>query len=172
MQAPPPPKKKGHGKGKHEMLTFGNLTRMHMSPIDSYYDDEATSSSSGVAMVNVGYFVSDHDEVGGGPTLMLTSSGYGTDTIWGLTGFYRHIFDAKPNSSWYPYVEGDFLTMKYPDHYDIDQRDTTFVLAGGGVKNYISQSLALDMKVLFGVNVGSNYRVTVVSSLVGFTYLF
>jgi hypothetical protein len=127
--------------GDKEILLFGNLTSTRF--------DGGGTSTFGLIFINVGVFLTDKFEVGGGPNISVTGGGFsgGTDATVGINGFVRQAFGSNPKVQ--PYV-GAEISMADLNPSQGSAADLAFVSAIGGVKNFISEKAALDLKGSFG----------------------
>jgi hypothetical protein len=145
-------------KGDSEVLLFGFV---FMNPKD------AGNTASGNFTFNYGAFFTDHAEVGGGPSISVSSGATGgVDATMGVNFFYRQHFGAARTQ---PYVGGEVFVQ------DVQDSDTTYLDAIFGVKNYLSEHSALDFKVAYGTSattptLGERQQLLVFS--VGLTVLF
>jgi hypothetical protein len=148
-------------KGDKEILLFGQLMAIN---------SDGSTVSIGNIFANLGVFVTDTFEVGGGPTITIANAGGGTDTTLGLNGFVRLNF-ATGNPRLVPYVGGEvFIQDVNPDFGSAG--DTTFANAIGGVKNYFSENAALDIKGQFGFLLTDPGAVRMFGFTVGLTVIF
>ena len=73
-------------KGDKEVLLFGNL--------DTFFGGGGGVNGSGDAFLNIGKFISDQTEVGGGPDLLFSAGG-GFNVTVGANGFVRKYTERK-----------------------------------------------------------------------------
>ena len=150
--------------GDSEVLVFGNLT--------SSFGDKANSGSAvttGFVLLNYGKFTSDLMEIGGGPLFIISTSAGNTTTIVGANGFVRRYFKTQ-NPKVAPYFGGDVAVPDFnPSSGNVLDGLTT--QASFGVKNYVSEKAAIDMKGTFGILPKHASRITV-GFQVGLTVIF
>lgn len=143
-------------KGDKEVLVFGNLS--------TFFGGGGGVSGSGEAFLNLGKFTSDNTEVGGGPDLLFSAGG-GFNVTVGANGFIRKYVKKKdPKRQLYYGAEGSA--------FDFKNFSTTFFVAGiGGMKDYLSEKAALDVKGSFGLN-PIHPSLVIFQVTVGLTYVF
>jgi hypothetical protein len=124
-------------KGDKEVLIFGNVNTII----------GGGTNVSGTVFLNVGTFISDHTEVGGGPQLSLSAGGGGgVSATVGANGFLRRYLTRK-NPKIAPYYGAEASIQ------DFGNFGNSFFMAGiGGLKDYITEKAALDIKGLVGLN--------------------
>lgn len=125
-------------KGDTEALLFATIQSQRF---------EGGSNTFGLIFANIGKYLTDTWEVGGGPSISISSSGGDTDTTVGGNGFVRRSFIGS-NPKMVPYAG---LELSISDFSETG--DTMFGQLIGGVKNYISERAALDFKGFFGLSV-------------------
>jgi hypothetical protein len=143
-------------KGDKELLLFGNL--------DTFLGGGNGISGSGDAFLNIGKFISDQTEVGGGPDLLFSAGG-GFNVTVGANGFLRKYMKRKdPKVA--PYYGAEASAV------DFKNFSTTFFVSGiGGLKNYLSEKAALDVKGSVGLN-PIHPSLIIIQITVGLTYVF
>lgn len=158
--------------GDKEILTFANV----VSVIGSGF-----SSTSGNVFFNVGQFISDRMEVGGGPSITISRSsfdtGFGsgssteTDFGVGVNGFVRYYF-GEASATLKPYAGGELVVNKLNVGDDESFADQVFASGSAGVKNYLTENAAIDFKGSFGVNPSNPGELQLFLFTVGLTYIF
>jgi SH3 domain-containing protein len=165
-----------NGQGDKEVLAFANIS--------GFVGGEGGSSASGFIYFNYGKFLNARNEVGGGPSILLSSGG-GTSVNLGFNLFYRRYFQTK-EGKWHPYAGADLFVSDLspgtdvPDEFqgfgiEIEQPgvlDVTFFQLLGGAKNYITENLALDLKGTIGFALGDIGGQKIVQGTIGFSYVF
>ena len=164
-------------RGDNEVLVFGLVTS---------FLSESTTSTNGTINFNIGRFVTDRTQIGGGPTISISATTtperqvprlVGTrivfdtipgettvDATVGVSGFLRRYFSGGRVA---PYLGGEVFVS------DVESAgDTTFVNAIGGVKNYLSERAAIDFKGAFGFNTRDASAFQLLQFSVGLTVLF
>jgi hypothetical protein len=149
-------------KGDKEVLLFGNLFVI---------SGGGSTTTVGLIFANVGVFVTDTVEVGGGPTLTVAGGGGDTTTIVGVNGFLRKSF-AQANAKIAPYVGVETSIQDLAPDAGQSVADTTFINAIGGVKNYFTESAALDVKGNFGFLLSDPGALRIFGFTVGITVIF
>lgn len=153
-------------KGDTEVLIFGNLSSIHST---------GSTSTSGTFFLNGGKFTTDLLEIGGGPTVSISTSSVGktssTDFTLGGNAFVRRYFSSKNNPKIQPYLG---LELQVTDFAPEGQNftDAMFAQAIGGVKNYLSEKAAIDFKGSFGLSPKHPGDFQLFAFQVGLTYVF
>ena len=168
-------------KGDNEVLVFGFVT--------SFLSSDFTSTT-GTLNFSIGRFVNDRLQVGGGPTVSISSTSTPAqriptgidrngnvifttlaasttvDTTLGVNGFLRQYFGAS-GAKVAPYVGGELFIN------DISAAgDQAFANGLGGVKSYLSEKAAIDFKGAFGFLLSDPGAQRILQFSVGITYLF
>lgn len=151
-------------KGDNELLLFGNVS---MDPRNS-------DSASGFLALGSGRFLTDTFQLGIGATISITGGAGGTFNFetgqieengvsgtFGYNVFLRKYFGTAKVQ---PFVGAETFT------FDVqDSRNSTYLNILAGLKNYVSERTALDLKAAYGF--GSNDQQQVQVTL-GITFLF
>jgi len=111
---------------------------------------------SGITMLNLsgiyGYCYTDKIQFGGGPTLSIDHSEFGSTTTLGLTFFGKYYFTARnklvpyASAQWYQYD----IAPKEPAGFF----DFTFIQGGGGFKYFVNEYIAWDVSGNLGFSLG------------------
>ena len=151
--------------GDSEIQMFANFS-MPSNDVDG---------AQGTIFVNVGRFVSDVLQIGGGPNIGISKGqgdfnpvtgeieGGGIDARLGINAFVRRYFGVTRVQ---PYLGGEFFIP------DVADADFTYANAIGGVKNYVSDRAAIDFKGGYGFLLKDPGSAGLVSFQVGLTVLF
>ncbi len=162
--------------GDNEILTFGNVISILSTDF---------TSTTGQFTFNIGRFVSDHTQIGGGPTISISStttpasttasvvggrlvtttipSSTTVDASVGANGFLRQYFGSTKVQ---PYVGAEAFFQNFEDS------ESLFLNGIVGVKNYFSERAALDFKGAFGFNAKHAAEIQILQFSVGITVLF
>jgi hypothetical protein len=143
--------------GDRELLFNGSVNTILVSDF---------TSTSGQGLLNVGQFLSDRLEVGGGPSLFIFGGAGDTTVQFGANGFVRRFFPSS-NPQFAPFVGGEVYVQDFSE-----AGDTTFVNGVGGLKNYLSETTAIEMSGAFGFNPANPGDFKIIQFRVGMTYLF
>jgi hypothetical protein len=129
-------------KGDQEVILFGSLT----TNIQKDFSGGRTTSTNGNFFLNIGQYVTDALEVGGGPLISFQAvQGGGTSSDLGLNTFLRyHLGNSSARSK--PYVGAEYLVTSVKN----DVANSQYVQMLVGVKNYMSERAALDMAGAYG----------------------
>jgi hypothetical protein len=143
--------------GDSELLFNGSVNTILVSDF---------TSTSGQGLLNIGQFLSDRLEVGGGPSLFIFG-GFGDTTVqFGANGFVRRFFPTS-NPQVQPFVGAEVYVQDFSE-----ASDTMFVNGVGGLKNYLSERTAIEMSGAFGFNPSNPGDFKILQFRVGMTYLF
>jgi len=144
-------------KGDREVLIQGQ----EFSTVGS-----GSNINFGQGIFNIGVFISDLTEVGGGPSIQISGGGgSGVTTTVGFNGFGRRYFMIS-NPKVQPYVAAEIFEQ------DFSNASTSLFINGvGGIKDYLSQKTALDISGAYGFNT-NNSSTGLVQFKVGVTFLF
>lgn len=157
--------------GDKEILTFANVVSVMGSGFNS---------TSGNVFLNVGQFISDRMEVGGGPNITISRSsfdtGFGgssseTDFGFGVNGFVRYYF-GEASATLKPYAGGELIVNKLNVGDNESFADQVFASGSAGVKNYLTENAAIDFKGSFGLNPSNPGELQLFLFTVGLTYIF
>jgi hypothetical protein len=149
-------------KGDKEILLFGNLFVL---------SGGGSTQTVGIIFTNVGVFISDSLEVGGGPTITVAGGAGSTTTVVGVNGFVRKSF-VRSNPKIAPYVGAEISIQDLAPEAPQGIGDVTFINAIGGLKNYFSERAALDIKGNFGFLLTDPGLLKIFGFTVGLTVLF
>ena len=149
-------------KGDKEVLLFGNLFVL---------SGGGSTQTVGIIFTNIGVFVTDSLEVGGGPTITVSGGAGSTTAVVGVNGFLRKSF-AQSNAKIAPYVGAEVSIQDLAPEAPQGIGDVTFVNAIGGIKNYLSEKTALDLKGNFGFLITDPGALRIFGFTVGLTVLF
>lgn len=143
-------------KGDKEFLVFGNL--------NTFFGGGGGVSGSGEGFFNIGKFITDQEEIGGGPDLLFSAGG-GFNVTVGANGFFRKYLKRKdPKKA--PYIGAEASAV------DFKNFSTSFFVSGiAGFKDYLSEKAALDIKGSAGLN-PIHPSLVIVQVTVGLTYVF
>ncbi len=145
-------------KGDKEFLTFANF--------NSIVGGGSGANGNGTIFANVGKFFTDTQEVGGGPLFTISAgSGNGFSTTVGANGFYRFYLKTK-NPKVAPYFGGEGQVLDFSD-----TSNTFFVNGVVGLKDYLSQKAAIDIKGSVGFN-PTTPSIVLISVTAGLTFVF
>jgi hypothetical protein len=120
----------------------------------------------GQALLNLGLFVSDTFEVGGGPSVSVQGGAGNTSATIGANGFVRKYFTGKvPTRQFFVLAEA----------YDSDFSNFSnqlFINGGVGLKDYLNERAALEFRESFGFNPSNPSTFQLLQFTVGLTVLF
>jgi hypothetical protein len=145
-------------EGDNELLFNGSVSTFMQS---------GSKFTFGQGVVNIGHYMSDALQVGGGPSLFVSSGGFGSGTTVqvGANGFLRKYFNAsRPTMAPFVGVEGYAQDFK-------DFSNTLFVNGIAGVKNYLNERSAIEFSAGFGVNPSHPADLRILQFKVGLTVL-
>jgi hypothetical protein len=164
-------------KGDKEVLLFGNVTSIHSKGVEvpGFGTFGGGTNTFGNIFVNFGVYVTDAMEVGGGPQFSISSSGGGEDgsgvsTTTGANGFLRFNFGGGAKVAPYVGAEVNVQDFKAPEGGSVG--DNVFMAAIAGVKSYLSEKAALDMKGQFGFNASHPGDQQLFGFTIGLTFVF
>jgi hypothetical protein len=163
-------------KGDKEILLFGNVTSIHTKEIETPFGSFGGGTNTfGNIFVNFGVYVTNALEVGGGPQFSISSSGGGEDgsgvsTTTGANGFLRLNFGGGAKVAPYVGAEVNVQDFKAPENGSV--ADNVFIAAIAGVKSYLSEKAALDMKGQFGFNASAPGDQQLFGFTIGLTFVF
>jgi len=145
-------------QGDKEFLVFANF--------NSIVGGGNGANGNGTIFLNVGKFFTDTQEVGGGPLLTISAGGgNGFSTTVGANGFYRYYMKTK-NPKLSPYFGGEGSCLDFSDF-----SNQFFVNGIVGLKDYLSQKAAIDIKGAVGFN-PSTPSLVLISVTAGLTFVF
>jgi hypothetical protein len=159
-------------QGDSEVLIFGSVTTSIQKIPDFFTGDVIrTTTSSGNFFFNVGRFVTDRFQLGGGPSFNVSTSQGETSTDMGVNAFTRLYFGAT-QSKVKPYVGAEYsvVSLNVPEGQSIS--DFQYLNANFGVKNYFSERAAIDFLGAYGFNPSHASDLQQFTFRIGLTVLF
>jgi len=159
-------------KGDKEFQIFANVfttiqptTTIRIGTVTQTFGG---TSSTGLLFLNAGLFVTDRMEVGGGPTITISSDDPKFDT--GINLFFRDFFGAQ-SAMIKPYVGGQYQIRSFnTDNGSLS--DNQFLAVLFGVRDYLSAKVALDVNGSYGFNPINAGDLQLLTVQIGFTVLF
>jgi hypothetical protein len=152
--------------GDREFLVFANVFSF-ISP--------DTTSTTGILFFNVGQFMTDRFELGGGPNITISSSGgaFGSGTSFdlGVNAFGRYYF-GEQSATVKPYVGGEYQVTSLNPPEGASVADFQFLSGIGGVKSYLTEKTAIDFNASFGVRPNAAGDFQLLNFSVGLTHIF
>ncbi len=162
-------------KGGREILMFANVAAVHTGGSD---DVPGSTVALGQFFLNYGYFLSERNEIGGGPTVLLMNAGGETSGNLGLNAFYRRYLKPR-DRKWAPFVGADVYIQDLspgeegvPDELQQGVLDVTFLQVIAGAQSHLSDKLALDLRASLGLSVGNPSGGWIFQGTFGFSYVF
>jgi hypothetical protein len=154
-------------RGDKEVLLNGQLISINQSIENPFTGaSESSTFTTGNGVVNLGVFFSDTLEIGGGPSISITSAGGDTTASVGANGFLRKYFHSKR-----PTV-APFVAIEASEQDFSDFSNQLFVDADFGVKNYLNERAALEIVVGYGLNPAHPGDFQMLQIKAGLTVLF
>jgi hypothetical protein len=164
-------------KGDKEVLLFGNVSAIRTKAVEvpGFGTFGGGTNTTGNIFINLGVFVTNALEIGGGPQFSISSSGggedgEGTSTTTGANGFLRFNFGGGAKVA--PYIGGEVNVSDFEAPEGGSIGDNTFLGAIAGVKSYLSEKAALDMKGSFGFNASAPGDMQMFGFTIGLTFVF
>lgn len=156
--------------GDRDVLIFANLTSI---------SGGGFNSTSGNLFFNIGQYLTERFEIGGGPSVTISRTSFGangsstsdTDIGIGANGFVRLYF-GQSSGTIKPYLGAEIVFNRLNPEDGQSIGDQTFLAGTGGLKNYLSENAALDIKASYGFQANDPAAFKLFTVTVGLTYLF
>ena len=131
---------------------------------------EDDTANVGIGILNIGRFLTDKDQIGGGPLLTFSSAAGETQGTFGFNAFYRRYFAPQAGGRIYPYAGGEFFLFDVAPGEGATAADTSFASGVIGVKNYLTDRIAIDFRGSFGFGLSGD--INMFQFVVGLSHLF
>ncbi|MGH9861860.1 MAG: hypothetical protein ACRD35_00385 [Candidatus Acidiferrales bacterium] len=152
-------------KGDKEVLVNGTFTR--------FWDGEAFNF--GIIAVNLGYYATDHVQVGAGMNFIILTGGASggggsiSETNVGFNALIRYNFSTEGRKA-VPYVGAEYFMFTHHEPVNL-----SFIRGHAGVKYFFTRNVAIDFNAGYARNVFADSafgKVHVVDTRVGIAYVF
>ena len=154
--------------GDKEIQIFGNVITIITPSTRIGNVTFGGTSATGNLFINAGVFVSDNTEVGGGPSITISSDDPIFDT--GVSVFLRNFFGDQ-SAKIKPYVSVDYFIQSFNTSGNQSIADNQFLNVGGGIRDYLNEKTALDISVKYGFN-PKNSDLKLIIANIGITFVF
>lgn len=166
-------------QGDTELQLFGFISTLYreVPEIPGFLEGGSTSTTTGTAVVGLGYFLTDRLQIGASPLITIsTGGGIGgsegsTDVTFGLSTNVQYFFGAN-DAKIKPYVGYELQIQSFESPEGGSLADNTYNSGVFGLKNYLSERAALDINAGYGFRMSGPGDGQSLNLRVGITYLF
>lgn len=131
--------------------------------------DEYSTGGSGALQVSYGYFFSPNLQIGFGPRITFTGSGEGTNTTISGSVYFNYNFAIASRTV--PYIYGEFYQMDFSPEWG-DFSDYSYVNIGFGVRNFLTEYMALNSAITYGFSLASEAEGGLFMVITGLSFIF